>query len=79
MQNYFKSPSPAQIGKAIQQVRKAQSLTQAELALAAGVSTPFLSALENGKPTVRLDVLMRVLDALNIGLDLRIPESFQDL
>lgn len=75
METHLKSPTPAEIGKAIQAARKAQLLTQADLALAAGVSTPFLSALENGKPTVRLDVLLRVLNALNMALDLSLPHG----
>jgi y4mF family transcriptional regulator len=75
MNTHLHISSPATIGQTIRKVRRAQRLTQANLALAAGVSTPFLSALENGKPTVRLDVLLRVLSALNIRMDLNVPEG----
>lgn len=79
MKTVIQSPSPALLGRIVRTVRRAQALTQADLALAAGVSTPFLSSLENGKLTVRLDVLVRVLDALNISMDLSLPENLGDL
>lgn len=79
MKTVIQSPSPALLGRIVRKVRRAQALTQADLALAAGVSTPFLSSLENGKLTVRLDVLVRVLDALNISMDLSLPENLDDL
>mgnify|MGYP000209037732 CR=1 FL=1 len=75
MNTHHHISSPATIGQTIRTVRRAQKLTQADLALAAGVSTPFLSALENGKSTVRLDILLRVLAALNIRMDLSVPEG----
>jgi y4mF family transcriptional regulator len=75
MNTHHPISSPATIGQTIRTVRRAQKLTQVDLALAAGVSTPFLSALENGKSTVRLDVLLRVLDALNIRMELSVPEG----
>lgn len=39
-------------------------LTQAQLALAAGVGVRFVLELEAGKPTVRLDSVLKVLHAL---------------
>ena len=77
MNTFIQSPSPVVIGRLVRTIRRAQSLTQADLALAAGVSTPFLSALENGKPTVRLDVLVRVLNTLNIQLGLSLPNEIE--
>jgi y4mF family transcriptional regulator len=44
-------------------------LRQDELADLSGVSVRFVRALEHGKPTVRLDKVAAVLDAL--GLELR--------
>ncbi len=41
--------------------RKANGLSQAALAELAGVSQPFLSDLERGKPTLRMDAVNRVL------------------
>lgn len=49
--------------------RRNLGLRQEELADLAGTSARFISTLERGKPTVRLDKLMAVLDAL--GLELR--------
>lgn len=69
------TPLCASIAHTVRTARRAQGLTQAELALAAGVSTPFLSALENGKPSVRFDVMLRVLKTLNIQLRLIMPDD----
>jgi len=52
-------------------------LTQPNLALSAGVGLRFIVDLEGGKPTVRLEQVLRVIDALGgtlmlTGLD---PEA----
>ena len=44
-------------------------LRQDELAFAAGVSTRLVHAIEAGKPTVRVDGLVRVLGALGLTLE----------
>ena len=56
------------IGEQIRDRRKALHLTQNDLADLAGCSPRFLRALEGGKPTVRLDKLLDVLDALGLEL-----------
>jgi y4mF family transcriptional regulator len=58
------------LGSALRQARKALHLTQSELALAAGVGVRFLVELEAGKPTVRLEHVLRVIDALGGSLQL---------
>jgi y4mF family transcriptional regulator len=58
------------LGPALRQARKALRLTQSELALAAGVGVRFLVELEAGKPTVRLEHVLRVIDALGGSLQL---------
>lgn len=65
--------TPADLGAAIRQARKAQGLRLDEVALAAGVGIRFLSELERGKPTVRLEETLRVLAA--VGLRLRVEPS----
>lgn len=50
--------------------RQALGLSQAELAARAGVSRHWLTSFEGGKPTVELAHVLRVLDALDIHLDL---------
>jgi HTH-type transcriptional regulator / antitoxin HipB len=56
------------IGRIIKQKRKDDGLTLVEAAAVCGVSYPFLSALENGKETIRLDKLLQVLQGLGIDL-----------
>ncbi len=56
--------SPADLGTAIRKTRKALGLTQPQLALAAGVGVRFVVELEAGKPTVRLENVLRVLSSL---------------
>ena len=58
------------LGQAIRTARRGMGLTQPELAAAAGVGLRFLVELERGKPTVRLDRMIAVLEAL--GLELQI-------
>ncbi len=50
--------------------RKAQGLSQTQLATIAGVSLNFMSQLEGGKHSVRLDKVCAVLEAL--GLEIRL-------
>lgn len=56
--------SPQQLGHALRAARKQLGLTQPQLALAAGVGVRFIVELEAGKPTVRLENVLRVIDAL---------------
>ncbi len=63
--------STAQIlGATLRVARKRMGLTQPELALAAGVGVRFIVDLEGGKPTVRLEQVLRVIDALGGSLTL---------
>lgn len=56
--------SPRQLGESRRSARKQLGLTQPQLALAAGVGVRFIVDLEAGKPTVRLENLLRVIDVL---------------
>jgi y4mF family transcriptional regulator len=56
--------SPQQLGDALRAARKQLGLTQPQLALAAGVGVRFMVDLEAGKPTLRLENVLRVIDAL---------------
>jgi len=62
--------SPQSLGTALRLTRKRLGLTQADLALAAGVGLRFIVELEGGKPTVRLEQVLRVVDALGGSLSL---------
>ncbi len=61
------------LGKAIRRQRKSDGLTLTETAGLTNVGVRFLSELENGKPTVRLDKLLHVLSALGLQLHLTPP------
>lgn len=60
--------SPEELGRRIRAARKAQGLTQVDLAEIAGVGPRFLSELERGKDTVRLGLTLRI--ARLVGIDL---------
>ncbi|HEY9899809.1 MAG TPA: helix-turn-helix transcriptional regulator [Pantanalinema sp.] len=57
-----------ELGSLIRRTRKAQGLTQAELAGACGVGVRFIVDLENGKPTCELDKALKVARLLGIRL-----------
>jgi y4mF family transcriptional regulator len=50
-----------EIGEFVRSRRKAGGLSQRELGELAGVGTRFVSELERGKPTVRLDAVNKVV------------------
>lgn len=56
--------SAQQLGNALRAARKQLRLTQPQLALASGVGVRFIVDLEAGKPTLRLENVLRVIDAL---------------
>jgi HTH-type transcriptional regulator/antitoxin HipB len=62
--------SPQVLGESLRAKRKRFKLTQADLALAAGVGLRFVVDLEAGKPTVRLEQVLRVINALGGTLKL---------
>ncbi len=65
--------TPAEIGRIVRAARRAQGLRQDQLAGAAGVGVRFLSELERGKTTVRLEKVIAVLDALGYTLRVEMP------
>lgn len=60
--------TPQSLGQAARAARKQLGLTQPQLALAAGVGVRFIVELEAGKPTLRLENVLRVLHALGATL-----------
>jgi HTH-type transcriptional regulator / antitoxin HipB len=62
------------MGRIVANRRKALGVTQQDLAALAGVSTRFLSSLERGKATVRLNTMLAVLDALGLQLEIATRE-----
>lgn len=59
------------IGEHTRRRRRALGLPQRDLADLADVSERFVREVENDKPTLRLDKLVAVLDALGLELDVR--------
>lgn len=59
-----------ELGCALRTARKQLGLTQPQLALAAGVGVRFIVELEAGKTTLRLENILRVIDALGGTLQL---------
>lgn len=62
---------PQDLGLALYRARKALGLTQADVALAAGVGLRFVVELEAGKTTVRLGKVLQVVQALGAGLNMQ--------
>jgi y4mF family transcriptional regulator len=54
----------ADLGRVVREARKRLKLTQPQLALAANVGVRFIVELEAGKSTLRLENILRVLQAL---------------
>jgi len=69
------STHPTHIGAIVRKERKLLGLRQDELAAASGVGLRFLVELERGKPTVQLDKVLAVLEALGCDLEVRTPEG----
>ena len=60
------------LGEAIRRRRKELGYTQSFLADYAGVSTSFLSELENGKETIQAGKMMEIISLLGMDLCIRI-------
>lgn len=66
------------LGDFIRERRRANKLSQRELAELAGVGVRFITELERGKATVRLDVVQRVLATFGKTLGVIDAESAGD-
>lgn len=66
------------LGAAIRAARKQAGLEQKDAAGLAGVGLRFLSDLERGKPTVRMDKVLQVLDVLGLELTVRARRARYD-
>jgi len=59
------------VGRQVRARRKSLRIDQQMLADLAGVSRKSVSEIERGKATIRMDVLVAVLDALGLTLEVR--------
>lgn len=57
------------IGKRIQKIRRAKGYTQQQFAEMIGLSTNYLSDIERGKSSARLDKLATIINALECSAD----------
>ena len=60
-----------ELGRAIRDRRKELGYTQAFVADYAGVSTSFLSELENGKETIQIGKMLEVISLLGMDICMR--------
>jgi HTH-type transcriptional regulator / antitoxin HipB len=63
--------SAKELGVLIKQLRRAQGLSQQDLASRIGVSRYWVLHVETGKPTVELGLVLKALNALGAELDVR--------
>jgi HTH-type transcriptional regulator / antitoxin HipB len=68
----MKISSTRDLAAAVRGRRLNLGLSQADLAKQAGVSRPWLSNVETGKPTAEFGRIMRLLDALDLTLRLEV-------
>jgi y4mF family transcriptional regulator len=64
------------LGRLVRETRRRLKLTQPQLALAANVGVRFIVELEAGKSTLRLENILRVLQALGGILSVEGMDSF---
>jgi y4mF family transcriptional regulator len=62
--------TPADLGRAIRARRRELGMQQAEVAMQSGVSAPTVSAIENGKETARIGLVLQL--CRDLGLQIRI-------
>lgn len=68
----------AELGEFVRARRKASKLSQKELGELAGVGPRFISELERGKPSVRLNAVNKVLAVFGKTLGIVEPEMKDD-
>ena len=62
--------TPADLGRAIRARRLELGMQQADVAMQSGISTPTVSAIENGKETARIGLVLQI--CRDLGLQIRI-------
>ena len=63
----------AVLGRKVRELRRAQKVTQAQLAGLANTGVRFISDLENGKETCHIGKMLRVLETLGVDMLIRSP------
>ena len=60
-----------ELGEIVKKARKAQGLTQPQLAMACGTGVRFIVDLEAGKETCQIGKALNVIQTLGLAIDLR--------
>lgn len=63
------------LGRILRSVRKSAHVRLDDLAGFAGVSKQFVSDLEHGKETIRLGLVLKVLDEIGLHLKVDVPAA----
>ena len=58
-----------EIGERVREARMARKMSQQELAAKANISLPHISAIENGKQSMKLVTFVRIIEALQVSAD----------
>lgn len=66
------------LGRLVRRQRRKIGLRQAELASLAGVGSRFVSELENGKPSLEIGRVFKVIEAVGLSIAVR-PRSWLTL
>lgn len=66
---------PASLGQAIRKARKALHITQEELSLQTGISRTTIRAIEQGKQTTHLGLVLQICRDLGLTLTLSSTEG----
>lgn len=75
----FQIRNTRQLGKVAQLVRQTQGLDQVAAAAMSSNGPTFMSHFENGKETVEIGRVLRVLDALGVEVNIDIPVEEESL
>lgn len=58
-----------EIGERIREARTARKISQQELAASADLSLPHISNIENGKQTMKVQTLVKIIEVLQVSAD----------
>ena len=65
--------STAELGQKVRELRRAQKITQSQLAGLANTGIRFISDLEKGKETCHIGKVLRVIETLGVDMLIRNP------
>jgi transcriptional regulator with XRE-family HTH domain len=74
----MKIENTKQLGQLAKIVRQSQSLDQSTAGLLSGNGLTFISQFENGKETVEIGRVLKLLEQLGIELSIDLPPGIED-